>query len=44
VLSRSHARAKAVDVWSSDAMVDRYERLYTELLDTELLDTDTVPA
>jgi glycosyltransferase involved in cell wall biosynthesis len=35
VLSRSHARRKAVQVWSSDAMVDGYEALYTEVLDTE---------
>ena len=39
LLSRSHARSKAVRLWSSDAMVDCYEAFYTELLDA-----DRVPA
>jgi glycosyltransferase involved in cell wall biosynthesis len=38
-LSRSHARDKAVQVWSSGAMVDGYETLYTEVLDADRLPT-----
>lgn len=39
LLSRSHAREKAVQGWSSGTMVDGYETLYGELLDVDRVPT-----